>query len=157
MKQDQSPTGNGKHGNKRNSKSILTRTTNTKWNDMGMFGWNESKLARIAELEEQIRALQEIRESLLHEVERIQGEFMVMRGIVDESREGVEQHRNIADQLEKERDDLKVQLETRTNQVGFLKNRMANLTHDIIAGLTTIQVRKSITRALVDLDKLDSK
>jgi chromosome segregation ATPase len=124
---------------------------------MGMFGWNESKLARIAELEEQIRALQEIRESLLHEVERIQGEFMVMRGIVDESREGVEQHRNIADQLEKERDDLKVQLETRTNQVGFLKNRMANLTHDIIAGLTTIQVRKSITRALVDLDKLDSK
>jgi chromosome segregation ATPase len=114
-------------------------------------------LARIAELEEQNRELQEIRESLLHEVGRIQSEFGVMRGIVDEYREGSEQHRTIAERLEKERDDLKTQLETRTKQLEFLKNRMANLTHGIMAGLTTIQVRNSITRALVELDELDSK
>jgi len=75
---------------------------------MGMFNWNESKLARIVE-------------------------------------------------LEKERDDLKSQLETHTKQVVFLKNHMANLTHGIMAGLTTIQVRNYITRALVELDELDSK
>jgi len=73
---------------------------------MNMFGWNQSKLARIAELEEQNRELQEIRESLLHEVGRIQGEFMVMRDVVDECRECSEQQRNIAERLEKERDDL---------------------------------------------------
>ena len=34
---------------------------------MGMFAWNKSKLARIAELEQQNRELQEIRKSLAKE------------------------------------------------------------------------------------------
>jgi len=92
-----------------------------------MFGWNQNKLARIAELEEQNRELQEIRESLLHEVGRIQGEFMVMRDVVDEYREGSEQQRNIAERLEKERDDLKVQLETRRKHFVYLNNEMVIL------------------------------
>jgi chromosome segregation ATPase len=106
---------------------------------MGMFAWNESKLARIAELEQQVRELQEIRESLLHEVERIQGEFMVMRGIVDESRKGVEQHRNIADQLGKERDELKTQLETRTKQFVSMKNYTAYLEYAITQAYEAVQ------------------
>ena len=77
---------------------------------MGLFCWNKSKLARIAELEEQNRELQEIRESLLHEVGQIQGEFLVMRDVVDEYREGSVQHRNMAEGLEKERDRKRTRL-----------------------------------------------
>jgi len=133
---------------------------------MSIFSWNErksariaelDKLARIAELEEQNRELQKIRESLLHEVGRIQGEFMVMRDVVDEYREGSERHRNIAERLEKERDDLKTQLETRTKQFVSMKNYKANLEYVIAEAYEAVQKRDSIVTGLDEIDELDPK
>ena len=124
---------------------------------MGLFSWNQSKLARIAELEEQNRELRFARDGLLSDnkvLEETRDQLISEKKSLDNS---VMFYRDSAEQLENERAYLKAQLEFRTKQFMSTENYTANLEYAITEAYVAIQKRNSVVTGLDEIDELDPK
>ena len=108
-----------------------TPTTNTKGNDMGLFCWNKSKLARIAELQSENVKLRNVCDEVLEREHELDVQVLKLQAendnLVAENKSvhniGIE-YRDSAERLAKERDELKVRLDGCQTEICKLHNRL---------------------------------
>jgi hypothetical protein len=124
---------------------------------MNMFGWNQSKLARIAELEKQNQELRLARDELLADNKFLEETCDELRSENKSLYNVGMSYRDSAVELGDERDHLKEQLEYRTKQFKSTENYTANLEHAITEAYEAIQKRDCVIKALDMIDRLDSK